>query len=89
MNAYDVMCMLTINGVKMLESEDKIGSIDIKKLVDIIIIDLEDIKLKPLNNIFSEIVYNIKSNNVDTTSLMVNKCKEIIKKIYQIKNYCN
>ena len=89
MNAYDVMCMLTINGVKMLESEDKIGSIDIKKLVDIIIIDLEDIKLKPLNNIFSEIVYNVKSNNVDTTSLMVNKCKEIIKKIYQIKNYCN
>ena len=67
MNAYDVMCMATINGAKALGLEDKIGSIDVNKLADIIIIDLEDIKLKPINNIFSEIVYNVKSNNVDTT----------------------
>lgn len=67
MSAYDILCMATINGAKALGLEKEIGSIDINKKADIILIDLDDIKLKPLNNIFSEIVYNVKSNNVVTT----------------------
>ena len=34
---------------------------------DIIIINMEDEKLKPVNNIISQIVYNVKGNNVLTT----------------------
>lgn len=67
MSAYEIIKMATINGAKALGLDDIVGSIDIGKCADIIIIDMNDIKLKPLNNIFSEIVYNVKSNNVMTT----------------------
>ena len=67
MKSYNIIKMATINGAKALGLENEIGSIDINKKADIILIDLNDIKLKPLNNIFSEIVYNVKSNNVNTT----------------------
>ena len=67
MKSYNIIKMATINGAKALGLENEIGSIDINKKADIILIDLNDIKLKPLNNIFSAIVYNVKSNNVNTT----------------------
>lgn len=67
MDAYEVIKMATINGAKALGLEDKIGSIEPNKLADIIIVDIDDIKIKPVNNILSEIVYNVKGNNVITT----------------------
>lgn len=65
--AYEVLKMATINGAKALHLEKEIGSIEINKKADVIIINLNDIKLSPLNDIISEIVYNVKSNNVETT----------------------
>lgn len=65
--AYEVIKMATINGAKALCLEDKIGSIDEGKMADLIILNLEDVVTKPINNIFSEIVYNIKGYNVETT----------------------
>lgn len=65
--AYEVLKMATINGAKALGLEKKIGSIEIGKLADIIIIDIEDTKIKPVNNLISEIVYNVTGNNVITT----------------------
>lgn len=65
--AYEVLKMATINGAKALGLENKIGSIEVGKLADIIIIDIDDVKIKPINNLISEIVYNVKGNNVVTT----------------------
>ena len=65
--AYEVLKLATINGAKALGLEEQIGSIEEGKLADIIIIDMEDIKLKPVNDLISEIVYNVKSNNVCST----------------------
>ena len=65
--AYDVIKMATINGAKALNMEDKIGSIDEGKLADIIIIDLKTAKTEPINDIFSNIVYNSGPENVVTT----------------------
>lgn len=65
--AYDVIKMATINGAKALNVEDKIGSIEKDKYADIIIIDLETAMTEPINDVFSNIVYNAKSNNVVTT----------------------
>ena len=65
--AYEVLKMATINGAKALNLDNKIGSIDEGKLADIIILDLNDITTQPINDIFSNIVYNVKGNNVDTT----------------------
>lgn len=65
--AYEVLKMATINGAKALGLEKSIGSIKEGKLADIIIIDIDDVKIKPVNNLISEIVYNVKGNNVITT----------------------
>lgn len=65
--AYDVIKMATINGAKALNVENKIGSIEEGKQADLIIIDLKTTMTEPINDVFSNIVYNVKPNNVMTT----------------------
>ena len=65
--AYEVLKIATINGAKALGLEDKIGSIDVGKCADLILLDLDDAVLQPINDIFSDIVYNAKGSNVNTT----------------------
>lgn len=67
LSSYEVLKMATINGAKALKLEEKIGSIEEDKCADIIIINIEDVLTIPINNIFSEIVYNVKGSNVETT----------------------
>ena len=65
MMAYDVIKLATINGAKALGKENKIGSIDVNKKADLIAIDLESTCVnKPINDVFSTIVYNAKGVNV-------------------------
>lgn len=66
-SAYDVLKMATINGAKALGIANR-GSIEIGKMADIILIDLEkDIVTRPVNDIFADIVYNAKGTNVTDT----------------------
>lgn len=65
--AYEILKMATINGAKALNKENLIGSISENKLADLIILDLSDVLLQPINDIFSDIVYNAKGTNVITT----------------------
>lgn len=65
--AYEVLKMATIDGAKALGLDDKIGSIEEGKIADIIIIDIDNILIKPVNDLISELVYNVKGNNVVTT----------------------
>ena len=65
--AYEVIKMATINGAKALGLENNIGTIEEGKKADIIIVNIDDVVTKPTNDIFSQIVYNVKGNNVDTT----------------------
>ena len=67
MPAYEVLKMATINGAKALKLDEKIGSITEGKCADLIIITLNDVLTKPVNQIFSQIVYNVKGTNVKTT----------------------
>lgn len=67
LDAYEVLKMATINGAKALKLDEKIGTISENKEADIILIDLSEVITQPINNIFAEIVYNVKGNNVDTT----------------------
>ena len=94
--AYEVLKMATINGAKALNLNE-IGKIEEGKLADLIIINMEETITNPINNIFAEIVYNVKGSNVDTTIingkvLMENKKisnvnkKEIIQKCEEIIN---
>ena len=69
--AKDVIKMATINGAKLLGLEDKIGSIEVGKRADIIIVDMSDkldnVKMIPNVDIVSNLVYNADGKNVDTT----------------------
>lgn len=67
MNSYDIIKMATINGAKALDLDKFIGSIEENKKADIIIINMNNIMTKPVNDIFSEIIYNVKGYDVDTT----------------------
>jgi 5-methylthioadenosine/S-adenosylhomocysteine deaminase len=65
--AYDVIKMATINGAKALRIDNETGSIEVGKQADLIIIDLQDTMTQPINDIFSNIVYNTRPNNVINT----------------------
>lgn len=67
MNSYDVLKMATINGAKAFNLDDKIGSIEVSKKADIIVLNLDNIEICPVNDIISQIVHGISFNNVDTT----------------------
>lgn len=67
MPAYEILKMATINGAKALGLEKKIGSIEVGKRADLIIIDMKSILTTPVNDLIAELVYNIKGSNVKTT----------------------
>lgn len=85
-NVEDTIKMATINGAKALGLENKIGSIDVGKDADIIIINIEEtlnnIKMIPNSNLLSNIVYNANGTNVDTTIVK----GEILMEDRKIKN---
>ena len=70
-SAKDVIKMATINGAKALGLEDKIGSIEVGKCADIILVDitekLDNITMLTNLNIISNLVYNASGRNVETT----------------------
>lgn len=65
--AYEILKMATINGAIALNKQNLIGSITEGKLADLIVLDLSTITAQPINDIFADIVYNVKGTNVDTT----------------------
>ena len=67
MESYEVLKMATINGAKALELEKELGSIEEGKVADIIILDLNKETCQPMGNVFSDIIYNAKGSNVETT----------------------
>lgn len=66
-SSYEVLKMATINGAKALGLEDKIGSIEVGKKADLILIDLKDIAMQPTVNIITEVTHNGWFDSIDTT----------------------
>ena len=66
-NASEVLKMATINGAKTLGLEKKIGSIEIGKKADIIIVNMNNEHLSPVNDIISNLVYSCNAADVLTT----------------------
>jgi len=72
----DAIKMATINGAKLLGLDNKIGSIEVGKDADLIMIEvspkLENITMIPNNDVLSNIVYNTSGRNVDTVIIKGN-----------------
>lgn len=67
LESYEVLKMATINGAKALGLQEKIGSIAEGKMADLVILNLDNAVSNPVNDICSDIVYNAKGSNVETT----------------------
>lgn len=64
--AIDALGMATINGAKALDWDDEIGSIEIGKKGDLILIDMDKPHLYPRHNIISSLAYSVQAADVDT-----------------------
>jgi len=59
-----VIDMATMGAAKALHMEDKIGSLEVGKLADIIVIDTKAANMVPMYNPYSALVYSANSGNV-------------------------
>lgn len=80
-----VLEMATIDGARAVGMENKIGSIEIGKKADIIIINMQYPHLKPSHQVPSTLVYQANGSEIDTTIidgkvLMQNKKLTLISK---------
>ncbi len=63
---HEVLRMATVNGAKALGLGKTIGSLEVGKKADVILIDPSKPHLKPLHNIYANIVYSSHGSDVDT-----------------------
>jgi 5-methylthioadenosine/S-adenosylhomocysteine deaminase len=63
---YEVLRMATVNGAKALGLEKTLGSLEIGKKADVILVDISKPHLKPLHNTYANIVYSAHGSDVDT-----------------------
>lgn len=64
--AYEVLEMATINGAKALGIDHLVGSLEIGKRADVILLDLKKPHMYPLHNLMSSLVYSVNSSDVKT-----------------------
>lgn len=62
-----VIDMATMGAAKALHMEDKIGSLEVGKLADIIVVDTKALNMLPVYNPYSALVYSANSGNVRHT----------------------
>lgn len=64
--AQAVLEMATINGAIALGMQDEIGSLEVGKKADVLLVDLKKPHFVPLHNVVSHLVYNAVGSDVDT-----------------------
>lgn len=64
--AYTVLKMATIEAAKALGIENSVGSIEIGKKADMLLIDFKQPHLTPLHNVYANIVYSAHGSDVHT-----------------------
>ncbi len=81
MNAETVCRMATVGGAKVLNLDRFIGSIEVGKKADIILVDMNQPHLTPLYNSYSQLVYAARGADVKTSIIngrMVMKDRQLL-----------
>lgn len=65
-SAQEAFEMATLGGARALHLEDKIGSLEIGKQADVVIVDFDGLHQTPSFNIYSTLVYTTKASDVNT-----------------------
>ena len=63
-SAQEIFDLATLGGAKALGLKDQIGSIEVGKKADIVILDLNKVHCIPADNIYSQIVYSGRGSDV-------------------------
>jgi 5-methylthioadenosine/S-adenosylhomocysteine deaminase len=66
MSAQEAFELATIHGAQALHLENDIGSIEKGKRADLVIVERDSLNQIPLYNLYSDLVYATKSNDVET-----------------------
>ncbi len=66
-SAYEALAMATSESAKALGISDQVGSIEVGKRADVILIDLDRPHLSPRHNVVSHIAYAARASDVTTT----------------------
>lgn len=87
--AKDIVSMGTINAAKVLHMEDKIGSLEVGKQADIVMIETESVNMFPIYDPYSVLVYSANASNVLNVYIagncVVNDKKLVYHNLKQIK----
>ena len=67
MPPVDVVEMATIGGARALDMGDRIGSLEVGKLADVVIVDKDAVNMIPMYDVYSALVYAASPANVTTT----------------------
>lgn len=65
-SAEEVLKMATVDGAKVLGLEEDIGTLEVGKKADIIIIDLNKPHLCPVHDLYSTLAYSVNGADVET-----------------------
>ena len=66
LNAKAVVEMATIDGARALHMDKEIGSLEAGKKADLILISLDEPNAVPMYDIYAQIAYSLKGNDVET-----------------------
>jgi len=66
MPAHEILRIATIEGAKSMGLENEIGSLEVGKKADIVIVDVHKLHTTPLHNPVSTLVYSSSGTDVDT-----------------------
>ena len=64
---YDLVYMATMGGARALDMEDQIGSLEVGKKADIIIVDTHAVNMQPMYDPYATIAFSAYPENVRTT----------------------
>jgi 5-methylthioadenosine/S-adenosylhomocysteine deaminase len=66
LNAKAVVEMATIEGARALHMEKEIGSLEVGKKADVILISLDEPNAVPMYDVYAQIAYSLKGSDVET-----------------------
>lgn len=64
--ASEILEMATIGGARVLNLDEKIGSIEVGKRADLVILETQSVNMQPIYDYYSVLVYSANPSNVDT-----------------------
>ena len=65
-STLEALEMVTINGAKAFGLDDEIGSLEVGKKADVVLLDFQKLHLTPCHDIYANIVYSLGSEDIDT-----------------------